>query len=246
LENITSGLPIKAVVNPNEINNQERKINASLQNNKINHQENSKKYIFLINNQDSNNKNIYQQKNLSSNGKVNNNNNLIYENTNSENLSNKSLVEKETQKLKDMKNNIYISSNTIENQNQAKTQKIPVNNSSSISSYKKINLNEHIMNNPLKTFNQTSNFTNNSTKENENNTLNTNYNINNNKNNIKNIVSSSINNPIINYINNTTTANNSSIKNGDQSKALNNFNNKRYNLKKFQTSIESKYKNFSP
>lgn len=151
-------------------------------------------------------------------------------------------ADSESQKLKEIKKNIYNGSNNAENQEYSLTQKVSTNTTPSILKDKKFNLNENIPNNANLKLATNQNITNQlimNRKENENNppTGPKNSQI---ISNVKHLINHPINNPIINYINNSTVVNNNNIKKDNQSNAFSNFEKKRYNLKKFQTSTDSK------
>ena len=151
-------------------------------------------------------------------------------------------LDSESRKLMEIKKNIYNASNIIDNQDHALTQKVPVNtNPILLKDNKKFNLNEHILNHAnLKLANNTNinNQSHPNKKENEINPPVSKYNQI--PTSTKSIINHSINNPIINYINNSSNVNiNTNIKRDNQSNALSNFDKKRYNLKKFQTSKDS-------
>ncbi len=149
----------------------------------------------------------------------------------------------DSQKLLEIKKNVYNTSNNINNQEHALTQKVLINTSHNLFKDKKFNLNENIQNNSnMKlTFNTNSNNQLNlHKKESENIPALTSKN-NQIPPNTKNILNLPINNPIINYINNSSNVNiHNYVKKDNQSNAFTNFDKKRYNLKKFQTSTDSK------
>jgi hypothetical protein len=214
---------------------------ASQINNKNQFSSNDSNTVVPIQNQDKNiigsvNNQKYQETNSQNNSS---NKKILNVNETSSILKKNPNPEFESQKLREIKKNIYNSSNNIDNQEHALTQKVPINTTPNILKDKMFNLNEHIQNNTnLKLANNQgiNNQLNINKKENETNTIGP-------KNgqlvsNSKNMLHHPTNNPIINYINNSTGVNNN-VKRDNQSNAFNNFEKKRYNLKKFQTSTDS-------
>lgn len=140
----------------------------------------------------------------------------------------------DSQKLREIKRNILNSSNNVDNQEFALTQKVTINNTPKIIKDKNFNLNEQILNNTNMKLANNSNLVKKDIEVQP-----SSLKINQIPTNPKNIINHPINNPIINYINNSSNNNMHNIKKENQSNAFNNFDKKRYNLKKFQTSTDS-------
>jgi hypothetical protein len=248
LKTANSNLKNGQTQNSKEIINSDSKKNTTIQtsnNNKTQFSSNDSNNLIHTYNQD--NKKTHSVMNQKSQDVTNLNNSINKKivNIGEANLISKknSKVDEDSQKLREIKKNIYNTSNSIDNQDHSLTQKVHINNNPNLLKEKKFNLNEHITNNAsLKlAYNSYTNnqHTNCIKKENESNSSIL-------KNNqvpatVKNIISHPINNPIVNYINNSTNINVNNVKKDNQSIAFNNFDKKRYNLKKFQTSTDSNY-----
>jgi len=150
--------------------------------------------------------------------------------------------EKDSQKLIEIKTKMQYSSYQIDNQihDHSYTAKVPLSNTPNIFiKTTKFNLNEYKNDNT--SVKLVENLENNKIKRDlEIDTINNSKSIQIQNPIIKEQVTMPINNPIINYINNNSNFKNLEyFKKENQSKASNNFDKKRYNLKKFQTSTES-------
>lgn len=244
--NINSNLKNQSQPNKSDALNAEMKKNQSKQPNinKNQFSSNDSNSLIQIQNQEKNiNISAINQKNQDSvNPNKSSNKKIVNINeTSVVSKKNNNNVELESQKLREIKKNVYNISNNIENQDHALTQKVPVNTTPNLLKDKKFNLNEHILNNHNLKQTYNTNFNNQLNLIKKESEINVPASKNNQiASNTKNNINAPINNPIINYMNNTSNVNiNNNIKKDNQSNALSNFDKKRYNLKKFQTSTDS-------